>query len=294
MRITQQTMTALALDRLQGRLRQLSDAQGALARGTVLARPSDDPAAMNRALGLRGDQAATEQSLRNGSDGLRWIALADSKLRTLLDRLHRARELAVRAGSVTNPAERSAIATEIRAIREETVAIANSESGGRGLFAGFAPGPAVVQVAGVWTYQGDAGQVTRRVGEGDVVTVNVTGDEVFGFGAGNDLFSALDQLAARVAADDDAGVQVSITDIDAARDRILSGLARLGAATNRIEAAQQRAEEAALEIRQQLGQLESVDLAEAITDLRLQEVAFEATLGVLSRSLQPSLVRFLI
>jgi flagellar hook-associated protein 3 FlgL len=291
MRITQQAMSYQALQRLQNRLDQLAQAQASLGSGKRIHKPSDDPSAMNRSMSLRGLQAASDQAARNASDGLLWTSLADSKLQTLLDRLHRARELAVRSGSVTNDAEREAFAAELRSIREEAIAIANSKIGDRALFAGTADGDAVS--ADGTAYLGDEGVVERRVGPNDVVRVNVLGSEVFGFDDGRDLFSVLDDLTTHIASGDSAGVQISISEIDDSMDRILSALAELGAATNRIEAAQRRNADEKLSLQDRLSQVESVDVAEAIMQLQLQQVAYEATLGALARSIQPSLIDFL-
>lgn len=293
MRITQQAMSMQALDRLQTRLRQLAETQSSLGSGRRIHQSSDDPAGMNRAISLRSQQASNQQADRNTGDGLMWTSLADSKLQTLLDRLHRARELAIRAGSVTNAAERDAFAAELSEIREEAVAIANSRVGDRGLFAGHLDGAAVAHDGTNWVYQGDDGAVERRVGEGDVVQVNVIGDEVFGFAAGRDVFTVLDDLTARIQASDSPGIQTSIDEVDDAMDRIMSGLADLGAATNRLEAAQQRGQAEELSLQQRLSEVESVDVAEAIMQLQLEQVAYEATLGALSRSIQPSLIDFL-
>ncbi|MFO7299377.1 MAG: flagellin [Actinomycetes bacterium] len=300
MRITQQAMTHMTLRRLQDRLDQLTRAQADLGTGKRIHRPSDDPSAMNRAMSIRSRQAATDQAVRNAGDGLLWTSLADSKLQTLLDRLHRARELAIRSGSVTNATERAAFVAELEAIRQESIAIANSKIGDRALFAGTADGDAVALAdptdpASAVVYLGNDGEVIRRVGPKDEVKVNVSGDRVFfGTDPGDvDLFSALQGLADEISADNDAGVQTMLDAIDGAMDRILTALAELGAATNRIEAAQRRASDEKLSLQDDLAQVESIDVAEAIMQLQLQQVAYEATLGALARSIQPSLIDFL-
>jgi flagellar hook-associated protein 3 FlgL len=43
----------------------------------------------------------------------------------------------------------------------------------------------------------------------------------------------------------------------------------------------------------ELSKVEDIDMAAAIMELQTQEVAYQATLGALSRVLQPSLVDFL-
>ncbi|MFS8496173.1 MAG: flagellin, partial [Actinomycetes bacterium] len=131
------------------------------------------------------------------------------------------------------------------------------------------------------------------VGPKDVVQVNVIGAEVFGFDAGRDLFTVLADLSDRILAGDNDGVQGSIDEIDESMDRILTALAQLGAATNRIEAAQRRNADEKLSLQDRLSQVESIDVAEAIMQLQLQQVAYEATLGALARSIQPSLIDFL-
>ena len=62
---------------------------------------------------------------------------------------------------------------------------------------------------------------------------------------------------------------------------------------SRIEAAQLRNEEQQGVLNTRLTEVEDVDLTEAVMELQTQEVALQATLGALSRALQPSLVDFL-
>lgn len=293
MRITQGTLVQDSLERLRVRLAQLQAAQARLSSGKEVRRPSDDPGRMSGALALRALQRAREQQQRNAQDGATWVALSDSKLRSAVEALQRARELAVRAASTTSPPERAAIATELLSIRDELAAIANARNGAQGLFSGTATSPAVTKVGGVWTYTGDGGRVVRRVGDGQDVTVSVTAEEVFGFAAGRDAFTVLEDLASLVSAGDAAGVGAAIADVDAALERVLDGLAEIGAAGNRIERAQARLGDEQIALTTQLSEIEDVDLAEAVMELQLQQVAYQATLGAMSQVLQPSLVDFL-
>lgn len=293
MRITQGTLVQDSLERLRVRLAQLQAAQVRVSSGKVVRRPSDDPGRMSGVLGLRALQRAREQQARNAQDGATWVALADSHLRSAAESLQRARELAVRAASTTSPTERSAIAAELLSIRDELVAVANARNGEQGLFAGTASAPAVTNVGGTWTYTGDATRVVRRVGDGEDVTVSVTAEEVFGFAAGQDAFTMLENLASLVTAGDAAGVGAAIADVDAALGRVLDGLAEIGAAGNRVERAQARLGDERVALISELSELEDADLAEAVMELQLQEVAYRATLGAMTQVLQPSLVDFL-
>lgn len=293
MRITQQMMTSGTLSRLQERLSTFETTQVKVGTGKRMQVPSDDVAGMSSALRLRSEMAARVQEARNAEDGLMWVNLADSELQGIVAQLQRARELAVRGASMTDVNERAAIQVEIEGIRDDIVAAANSSSQGRPLFAGFAAGDAVAQVGGIWTYQGDTGRVTRRASETDIIAVNVTGDQVFGFAAGQDVFTVLDDMSTALIAGDQAAISGSITAIDDSMGRVLDGLAVLGAAGNRLDAAYERSQVEQNTVRGYLSEVEDVDIAEAISELQMQEVAYQATLGALSKALQPSLIDFL-
>ncbi len=293
MRVTHLGAHHAALNRLTTRLSEYSTTQERLSTGKQLTRSSDDPIGMNRALELRATMSAREQESRNATDGEMWLNLADTKLQDVVGQIQRARELAVRGATYVGTQEREAIALEVGHLRDDIVALANSQHQGRGLFSGFSSGDAVQKTAGSWTYTGDAGQINRRVGENEVVTVNVTGDVAFGFAGGTDIFTVLDNLEAALYADDSPSVETAIADLDTSLQTVLGGLGIIGARTNQIEAAAARTANDIQTITAQLSSLEDVDIAEAVMELELQQTAYEAALAAFSRSSQTSLLDFL-
>lgn len=293
MRVTHLGAHQAALTRINSRLSEYAATQDQLASGKRLRRPSDDPIGMNRALELRASLRAREQEGRNAADGKMWMDLADSKLQDVVGQLQRARELAVRGATYTGPQEREAIALEIGQLRDDIVALANSTHQGRGLFSGFNAGDAVEKVAGTWTYVGDGGQINRRVSENEVVTINVTADVAFGFTAGTDIFTVLDNLEAALYADDTAGIETALGDVDTGLQTVLGGLGIIGARANQVETAMARNADDMITITQQLSSLEDVDIAEAVMELQLQQTAYEAALAAFAQSSQSSLVDFL-
>ena len=293
MRVTHLGSHQAALTRINSRLTEYAATQDKLASGKRLRRPSDDPIGMNRALELRASLRAREQEGRNAADGKMWMDLADSKLQDVVAQLQRARELAVRGATYTGPQEREAIAQEIGQLRDDIVGLANSTHQGRGLFSGFSAGDAVQKVAGTWTYVGDSGQINRRVSESEVVAINVTADVAFGFTAGTDVFTVLDNLEAALYADDTAGVETALAEVDSGLQTVLGGLGIIGARTNQVETAMARNADDVITITQQLSSLEDVDIAEAVMELQLQQTAYEAALASFAQSSQTSLVDFL-
>ena len=293
MRVTTNLMVTNTLRRLSDRLESYESKQEQLATGRRVVRPSDDPSAAAKALGLRSSIRAREQEVRNADDALTLLDTADGELQSAMTTMQRVRDLAVRAGNDLGPTEREAIARELTALRDQLVSLANAQSGERSLFSGTVDGPAVQQVGGVWTYTGDDGAVQRRVSPQDRVQVNVTAEDAFGFAAGADIFTTIDQLVTDLGADDRAGIQASLGRIDTAFSATTEQLARIGAVTNRVEGARNRVEGTVLTLRGELAEVQDVDLEEAIMDLRVEEVAYEATLSALGRSLPQSLVSFL-
>lgn len=293
MRVTSEMMVGNSLRRLSTRLERYERSQSQLATGKRIMTPSDDPGGTGRSLSLRASQRSRHQEIRNASDARNQLSLADSQLQAAVERLQRARELAVRGASSLNTGERAALAVEIRAIQEELTGIANTRHNGRPVFAGYKDTNAVAKDGGAWTYRGDDGVLTRRVGEQDVVAVSVTAGEVFGFDAGSDVFTLLDDIVTGLANNDPTALSATLDRIDEARGRIGNAQARIGANANWVDSAQRRTEDALLGIRGQLAEVEDVDIASAIMELQTQEVAYEATLQALARALPPTLATFL-
>ena len=294
MRVTSEMMITQSLQRLSTRLERYERAQTEMATGKRLRAPSDDPASASRSLTLRASQRAREQESRNASEALGWLGMSDSQMQAAMGRLQRARELSVRAANPMSDTERGAIAGELQGIRSELVGLANATFRGRPLFAGFSDGAAVTGGPGAWTYAGDAGEVTRRVGESDEVRVNVTAAEVFGMTATDGgVFARLDEAVAGIRAGDPAAATTVIEAMDAAIRGVSDAQARIGANTNRVDSAQRRGQGVLQAIRVELAEVEDVDLAEAMMNLKTQEVAYQTTLQALARALPPSLVNFL-
>ena len=300
-RVTQEGMVQNALLRVHERLGQLDRAGRRLSSGKAVTVASEDVSGMNRILSLRSRVRSLEQESRNGADGLTWLNIADSKLQTVNTRLIRVRELMVRAAAATDGTAREAIAREIETIRDDIMTVANTNVDGRPLFGGTANVPqAVTTGAGpVYSYAGDAIPIQRRIGDNDLVAINVNAQEVFGFDTGAppdptvNLFAKLDEIVVDIRAGNSANVSNKLGVIDTAMDRVNKGLASVGAATNRIDAAMVRNQDEQMALKGELAKVEDVDLAEAIMNLQTQEVAYQATLGALSRVLQPSLLEFL-
>lgn len=298
MRITSDMLATRSLDRLQSRLKAYERSQSELSTGKRIMTPSDDPGGARRAMTLRASMRAREQELRNVEDAIGWLNNADSQLQSASERTRRARDLTVDGATLKDANAHKAIATELRAIADELVGIANAKHANRPLFGGFAAGDAVTELAdGSLVFDPPSGQVdevVRRVSDTEQVRVNTTAAEWLGAdGAGGNLVTELRAIADSIESGDQAAASAGLATIDAGIERITSALADIGSAANRVESAKQRANDSLFTLRTELSNVEDVDVAEGIMELQIQEVGYQATLQALAKALPPSLASFL-
>lgn len=290
-RSTQQSVAARVTAGLQGNLARLGKLQEQLSSGKQISRPSDSPVAAVSSLQFRSKIRAEQQYERNADDGLGWLSTADTALTSATSQVRRVRDLVLQgasSGSANAAGAKEAMAVEVDNIRKSLIGLANTSYLDRPVFGGTTGGAGAYTPDGV--YQGDAGPVERTVGEGARVRVDVTGPEVFGTGAGS-LFSVLESISANLRSG--ADVSTDLAGLDAGLERIQTSAADVGARYNRISTARQTSEDRLLTLQTQLSDVEDIDLPNAIMDLQLQQVAYQAALAATQKVIQPSLVDFL-
>lgn len=295
-RITQRLMVERSLGSLQTGLGRLARSQEQLSTGRVINRPSDSPTGTNDAMRLRTQIAADTQHARNASDGLSYLGRTDEALSKMVDALRRARDLVVQGASTGSAGvqAREAIATELEQIRESVLSLANTQHMGRALFGGTSGSPqAYVKDATtkVVTFVGDQHTVERVVGDDLRVTVNTPGPAALG-APGADVFAVLQTAIDDLRTTPDQ-LGPSLEAIDGVQSRMLSALADVGTRYGRVEDALSTLGSLEITNKTALSEVENVDIAKAIVDLQMQEVAYQSALGATARVLQPSLLDFL-
>jgi len=210
----------------------------------------------------------------------------------MLGQVNRARDLGVQGVNMVTMGTqaREALAAEVDQLRESLISGANATYLGRPVFGGLVTGRTAYDQAGA--YVGVPGVVSRTVAEGTKVAVNVQGPDVFG-PPGADLFADLASLSAALRSGDVATVQSRLSDLDAAQSRITATLADVGTRYNRVDRADQAAQNAGLSLTTALSNVEDVDITKATMDLKMNEVAYQAALSATARLVQPSLAEFL-
>jgi flagellar hook-associated protein 3 FlgL len=154
-----------------------------------------------------------QQFERNVDDGMSRLNVAETALANATDILQRIRELGVQgANGIYTADDRAKIATEIDQLLNELIHIGNTLYKGKAIFAGndtlekpFRADLTYSKYAGKEIvqnidYYGDMGRQNREISRGNIVAVNVPGNEVF-WAENASLFSAVDATDYVVAAD---------------------------------------------------------------------------------------------
>lgn len=182
-------------------LRAQSEAlQSSLSSGQRLSTSSDDPVAASRLRQLQRMDALTTVDTANTQIATTDLQLVDGALGSFADYVTRVQELATQAATGTlTPTQRAGIGSEIAAIRENIVQLANArDSSGNALFGGQTGGDAYTITAGVASYNGTATAGDLPLGDGQNVTRSLTGPEFLSFsvnGTSTDLMAVLKTLA---------------------------------------------------------------------------------------------------
>jgi flagellar hook-associated protein 3 FlgL len=246
-------------------------------------------------MGMRQDLRRADSRLRSLNDAQGWLETADMTLTSALDSLGRAKAVAVQGsntGALGDPVARKALAVEIRSIRSEMLALANTTYGNRSIFNGTADG-AAYDTGGA--YLGNSAEIIRDVAPSTSIAVNLTGPEVFGTagGAVGDVFETLGRLADAIEAGDSAAMATEHTNLDGFRSGVGAATVEIGTRSARLAEAKTRAEDQKLLLTTQLSEVEDVDIVEALITAKAQESQYQASLQAAAKILPPSLLDYL-
>jgi flagellar hook-associated protein 3 FlgL len=243
------------------------------------------------ALRLRTDLDRYTQLDRNADDGKARLGTTDNALTDGLAVLREARDaVLLGANGSLSANDREALAAHVEGLRSSLLAVANTKYLQQPIFAGTAGAASAYDASGA--YQGNTGAVTRTIAPGVKVTVNATGDAVFG-PAGNDIFTVLADIANDLRTNPSNLTSTDLGRLDTGYLRMQNALASVGSRYHQIEIMQDRNQANQLETQNQLSEVEGVDLPAATVELQLQEVAYQAALGATAKVIQPTLMDFL-
>ena len=299
MRITEGIIAGRNLADLQRANAAVAKASLQVSTGNRLQRPSDDPQAVQKALNLRGDLAATAQYMDTANASQGWAQATDDALADINDVLQRAREAVVQGGNGTmSQKDRNDIATQIDQLIGQAKASGNATFDGQYIFAGQKTDTAPYDPDGADTYNGDTGSIVRTIGPGVSVQLNGSMGSVLGNGSDGKALQVLRDIATHLrggtAADTNALRTTDLAAIDASMADVSTARAEAGALSNRLTTAANRLTDLQASTEKVRSGVEYVDLAEAISQLSSQQAVYQAALQATGSSLsQRTLMDFL-
>lgn len=291
MRITNGMMINTLRGNIYKNMTDLDKLQNQLSTGKKISKPSDDPVGIAFSLRLRNNLVENEQYIRNVDDGLGLLEATDSALTEYNNVLQRIRELTVQAANGTNdPDALQAIKDEVHDLREHILTVANTEYAGKFIFSGTATNVQSFSSLEVW--QGNTTKVNFEIGVGVKVSVNVTGDQVFGDNLSN-VFQTLNNLENDLSTSNFAGIGNRITELDQWLDKNNSMRSEVGSRVNRLDFTKSRLDSLNINFTSLLSKNEDADMGQLITQLKSQENVYKASLAAGARIIQPSLIDFM-
>jgi flagellar hook-associated protein 3 FlgL len=295
MRVTQRRLVEQATQLLAEQLERRQRSQSVVATGKRILKPEDDPAGVERALALHSRVRFLQTTQSNLTLSRDWMSATETALQGLQEVLQGIYQTALKAANEASQSDTAfeAWLAEVDEGLAHAVEIGNSSHRGLYLFSGHRVNTPPFELVSTPTlqvnYNGDSGAIEHQLEEGTRIQVNVAGDDpMFG-----QIFDSLIHLRAQLQAQDTAGIEAAIGDLDQAMDAVAAKLAVIGSRVQRVDRTSTRLQALELDLRGILNQTEDADMAEAMLNLRLDEQSYEATLAATSRLFGPSLIDYL-
>ncbi len=284
-----------------------------ISSGKNFLKPSDDPSDVVIALNYKEGIGKIDKYQKAISDGLAFLKSQESTLGNVQDLIARAKVLTIQAANATqNEDTRKAIANEIDSILKSILGLANSQLGEKYLFAGqkitgYPPGETPFelvkqslpdgQVIEKVIYNGSVEDFAISYDKDMKMKLGESGQKIF---MDSGIFETLIALKRTLEADDQVDyhkeqydIQKFIgkldeiyTYISAKRDKIGAQIAHLQTKRNLYEDFKQT-------LQDNLGNIESADLAELATKMQELTIAYDAALRATAMVSQLSLAKYL-
>ncbi|MEY4219669.1 MAG: Flagellar hook-associated protein 3, partial [Pseudomonadota bacterium] len=251
---------------------KLTQTQAQLAQGKQVINPSDAPdqaATIQRLKSILNRQDSYQSSLNTVKSRMQG---EESTLQSVGDLLVRAKEVAVQGANDTlNPGDRKALATEMQALRDQMLSLANTkDSNGNYLFAGSrVKQPAFAEdSSGVPIYKGDQTRMNVRVGEQRSIPINRTGTDAFvsvarmdtdGTSVGVGFFKVMDDLIIGLNGSKGPLVRRGVGELDTLHQGISLAQAEVGTNLNVVDQQTAVIEDTTLNLKTTLSSIEDLD-----------------------------------
>lgn len=289
MRVTTNMRQGEIIRALADNQERLLEAQTKISTTKEVSASSDGPAKFDRASRLKTLLSRNEQYQDNIADGIGWASTSSDTLNSVYTLLMDVQINGLRAVGNVNPDERPVAVQAINSFLEEMLDLANGQFLGKYLFGGtitLNTKPFSYDGSTV-TYEGNEGEMLRKVGPDIFISVNTVGSEF------EDVFHATIALREGIIAEDNVAMTAAMVQIEDAMKDLFSAMASSGNRQKKLELTRDNLETAEINLRAHISQSEDVDLTEAILRFNSQELGYRAALESSARIMSLSILDYL-
>jgi flagellar hook-associated protein 3 FlgL len=265
--------------------------QKRVATGRRVEQPSDDPVGSVHALALRGQLQQIDQYGRNIREARMFLQATEQAFADIGEILHRTRQIVTQGANDTNDANaREALIQEIREIKQRLLQIGNQRPDGeRYLFSGQTVHTAPIDVVGgVASYVGDGNPLLVNIAADRVIAMNFSGARIA------DLHNKLNDIETNLLSGDSAQLSmVDLNDIEQFQSEFHRYRGEVGVRMRELDNYERLHMSRRDQLSGNLANIEEIDLAEAISQLKQSELRYQASLQVFTRIQSVNLFDFL-
>lgn len=273
---------------------RLSEAQKRVMTGKRFHTLDEDPAAGMLVIGSRSIRSHIEQLSRNLQVAKGHLGALEVNLSEVSAVMSSAYQTAVRgANSTHDRSSFESLATEVEELQSRLLSLANDQSGsGHFIHAGHASNTRPFSIAsGTLQFHGDTFpiQVEVKPGQG-LMRVNLeNADALFA-----DAFQALESLRSNLRNGDSGRIShEDIATLKTTLEKVVLARGEVGNRLQTVESLTAQHERRVDDLTIKISDAEDIDIAEAITELKLAETTYQAALQVTAKGFQLSLMDFL-
>ncbi|HPH96564.1 MAG TPA: flagellar hook-associated protein FlgL [Anaerolineaceae bacterium] len=290
MRVTQQMLTQGSLTHMNESLERLYALERQVASGKRFEYPSDAPAIAAQSLTIKASMSAMEAYIETGHTSQAWMESTEFASQHLADAALKAKNALLQGRNDTMGAEeRAVLAQEMDGILKSAMDLVNTQHLNRYIFAGYATRTKPFEIipagsgvppttADTIQYNGDHNIMMRNISPDETIAMNVDGDAAF-----RPLLEALILARDALNSNDTTAMDTALADMDTAEEALTDAMTKNGARVRTLSDAMSRMDMGLLELKALLSKKEDIDMAEAVSNLKMQENAYQIVLQVSGR-----------
>jgi flagellar hook-associated protein 3 FlgL len=265
--------------------------QQQLSSGYRVQSAADSPSQVSELVNLGSSLAAYQNWSTNLSRVQAEAQTADQAIGSAISLLQQARTLGAQGDTATSTAaNRQGLAAQVQSIQQQLVAVANTNTEGRYIFAGDqdqTPPYRYDSASATGVDQLASSPATRAVVNpaGETVYQSITAGQIFGpvdaggNPAATNSFAALQSLATALGANDQAGISAALDSLNSSSDWLNQQQGYYGNAEQQIVNEQNATASQITALKTRIGGIRDTDVVQAASDLAQENIAQSAAYG---------------